>query len=46
MCDVVCDVIEWIVIWLIVVEVAIELIWNIFIKDILQLFRYNEADDE
>jgi len=29
---------EWIIIWLIVIEVAISLIWEILIKDILKLF--------
>jgi len=30
---------EWIVIWLIVVEVCVDLIWDVFIKDILGFFK-------
>lgn len=30
---------EWIVIWLIVAEVGLQVVWNIFIKDILGFFH-------
>lgn len=30
---------EWIIIWILVIEVAIELIWNVLIKDILGFFK-------
>ena len=30
---------EWIVIWLIVAEVGLQVVWNIFIKDIFGFFH-------
>ena len=37
---------EWIVIWLIVIEVAIELVWNILVRDVFQLIKpYGYEDD-
>ena len=32
---------EWIIIWLIVAEVVVEVVWNMFIKDILGFFQHN-----
>lgn len=29
---------EWIIIWLILAEVLVQVVWNIFIKDILGFF--------
>ena len=34
---------EWIVIWLIVAEVAVEVIWNMLIKDILGFFHHGDC---
>ncbi|TMW66020.1 hypothetical protein Poli38472_003785 [Pythium oligandrum] len=36
---------EWIVIWLIVAEVAVQIVWNILIKDILGFFPKSETFD-
>ncbi|GLD92527.1 hypothetical protein PINS_up001086 [Pythium insidiosum] len=35
---------EWIVIWLIVAEVAVQLVWNILIKDILGFFPNSDHE--
>ena len=31
---------EWIIIWLILVEVVIQVVWNMFLKDVLGLFKH------